>query len=98
VRTDPAVTSNVWPLQPTARPHVEHSARTLKQIELAVHNYHDAHNILAPGVIHSGTASGGNLGNPPRTFNLNHNGWSICFLTSNRGPSTISGIASSILN
>jgi len=49
----------------------------LKQIGLAMHNYHDTAGMFPPGMINSGTACLGNPCAPAYDFNLNHTAWSM---------------------
>jgi prepilin-type N-terminal cleavage/methylation domain-containing protein/prepilin-type processing-associated H-X9-DG protein len=54
----------------------------LKQIGLAMHNYHDVHNMFPPGMIFTGGHTGSGL----QTFNLNHTAWTMLLPYMDQAP------------
>lgn len=55
----------------------------VKQIGLALHNYHDTHNIFPPGVVNSGNSY---TPDSPHTFALNHTAWIFILPYMDQGP------------
>lgn len=57
----------------------------LKQIGIALHNYHDTHKQFPPGVINSGD-SGATGANRPYSCALNHTGWTMLLPMLDQAP------------